>query len=521
MRIQLVHPPVYVNVRALTALRPGLPLGLAYVAAALEKSGHEVSVLDAVGAAPDRVTADGAMHRLGLTPEELVARLDASAEAIGITNMWSFSWPLVREIILRIRAARPGVPIVAGGEHFTGLTRESMEQSPIDYVVRGEGEETAALLFAALSRGDLDAASIPGLAWRRGHEIVINEPRERTRDVDAIPWPAWHLFDVRGYYAHSLITGLDAGLTIPILATRGCPYSCTYCSSPRMWTTRWVPRDPIDVVNEIERYVRTFGARNFPFQDLTAIIRKDWIVRFCSELLERRLDVTWQFPSGTRCEVIDDEVAGLLAASGGRSLAFAPESGSSTTRAKVKKRMTEEGLLDAVRASVRHGLNLTVFVVIGFPHDTAADLAETLRLAKVLAKLGVDDLAIGFFFPIPSTELFDQLVDWGRIQVTDEFLKTPLHANEKVLGEANNYCEHLSAAELTRWKYRIHLTFYAWSAIHHPAKLARLAWNLIRGRETRKMETVLRELARNTLRRAFFWRERSGTSAHAATASST
>ena len=511
MRVQLVHPPVYVNVRALTALRPGLPLGLAYVAAVLEKARHQVSVLDAVGAAPDRVTPDGAMHRLGLTPEELVARLDPAAEAIGVTNMWSFSWPLVRELIQRIRAARPGVPIVAGGEHFTGLTRESMEQAPIDYVVRGEGEETAAQLFAGLARGDLDPATIPGLAWRRGGEIVINEPRERTRAVDEIPWPAWHLFDVRGYYDHALITGLDAGLTIPILATRGCPYSCTYCSSPRMWTTRWVPRDPLDVVSEIERYVRDFGARNFPFQDLTAIIKKDWIVRFCRELLARRLDVTWQFPSGTRCEVIDDEVAGLLAASGGRSLAFAPESGSAETRAKVKKRMTEEGLLDAVRASVRHGLNLTVFVVIGFPHDTAADLAETLRLAKVLAKLGVDDLAIGFFFPIPSTELYDQLVASGRITLSDEFLKTPLHANEKVLDERNNYCEHLSARELTRWKYRIHLTFYAWSAAFHPLKLARLAWNVARGHETRKMETVLIELVRNTLRRAFFWRNRAAT----------
>ncbi|MFN7950557.1 MAG: radical SAM protein [bacterium] len=506
MRIQLVHPPVYVNVRALTALRPGLPLGLAYVAATLERAGHVVSVLDAVGSAPDRVTADGAMHRLGLTPEEIVARIDPGADAIGITNMWSFSWPLVREIIRRIHDAHPTKPIVAGGEHFTGLTRESMLEAPIDYIVRGEGEETALELFGALAGGPFDPSAIAGLAWRGRDGIAINEPRERTRDVDQIPWPAWHLFDVRGYYAHSLITGIDAGLTIPILATRGCPYSCTYCSSPRMWTTRWVPRDPVDVASEIERYVRDYGARNFPFQDLTAIVRKDWIVRFCRELLARGLDVTWQFPSGTRCEVIDDEVAELLRRSGGRSLAFAPESGSAVTRQKIKKRMSEDGLLDAVRASVRHGLNLTVFVVIGFPHDTAEDLAETRRLAKLLAKLGVDDLAIGFFFPIPSTELFDELVGSGRIRLCDEFLKTPLFANEKALDAAHNYCEHLTASELTRWKYRIHLTFYAWSAVHHPGKLVRLAWNLARGRETRKMETVLRELARNTLRRLVFWR---------------
>ncbi len=506
MRIQLVHPPVYVNLRALTALRPGLPLGLAYVAASLEKAGHQVSVLDAVGAAPARVTADGAMHRLGLPPDEIVARVDPAADAIGITNMWSFSWPLVRDIVKGIRAAHPAKPIVAGGEHFTGLTRESMEQSPVDFVVRGEGEDTAVELFAALEDGGLDAASVAGIAWRRGDEIVINAPRDRTRDVDQIPWPAWHLFDVRGYYAHSLITGIDAGLTVPILATRGCPYSCTYCSSPRMWTTRWVPREPGDVVDEIASYVRDFGARNFPFQDLTAIVRKDWIVKFCRELLARGLEVSWQFPSGTRCEVIDDEVAELLARSGGRSLAFAPESGSETTRQKIKKRMTEEGLLGAVRASVRHGLNLTVFVVIGFPHDTEADLRETLKLARKLARLGVDDLAIGFFFPIPSTELYDSLVAKGRITLSDEFLKTPIFANEKVLRDANNYCEHLTARELTRWKYRIHLAFYLKSALHHPAKLARLAWNVVRGRETRKMETVLIELARNTARRLFFWR---------------
>jgi radical SAM superfamily enzyme YgiQ (UPF0313 family) len=273
-----------------------------------------------------------------------------------------------------------------------------------------------------------------------------------------------------------------------------------------MWTTRWVARDPADVADEIASYVGRYGARNFPFQDLTAIVEKRWIVRFCQELLERRIDVTWQFPSGTRCEVVDDEVAELLARSGGRSLAFAPESGSERTRRRIRKRMTTHALLDAVRASVRHGLNLTVFVVIGFPHDTAEDLRDTLGLIRTLARLGVDDLAIGFFFPIPATELYDELVASGRIVPTDDFLETPIHANEKLLRASRNYCEHLSAWQLTAWKYRLHLTFYALSALHHPRKLLRLAANLARGRETRKMETVLREAVRNLVRRA--WRRR-------------
>ena len=496
MRVQLVHPPVYLNPRALTALRPGLPLGLAYVAAALERAGHEVSVLDAVGAAPDRISREGDMLWLGLEPGEIARRLDPEARVVGLTNMWSFSWPLVREILHAIRAARPDVTIVCGGEHFSGLPVESMEQAPVDYVVRGEGEETAVELWAGLERGDLDPAIIPGLVWRNGEEIVVNDDRPRIRDVDALPWPAWHLFDVEGYYDHNLITGLDAGLTIPVLATRGCPYQCTYCSSPGMWTTRWLPRDPVDVVDEIEGYVRRYGARNFPFQDLTAIIRKDWIVAFCRAILDRGLDVTWQFPSGTRCEVIDDEVAELLHRSGGRSLAFAPESGSAATRKRIRKRMTEEGLLDAVRASVRHRLNVTAFLVLGFPDDSEEDLRATRRLAARLAREGIDDVAIGFFFPIPNTHLFRQLVEEGRIRVDDDFLKTPLFANEKRLDDEHNYCRSLSARALTAWKYRIHGTFYLTSAWYHPQKVLRLLWNLVRGREERKLETVLLDALR-------------------------
>jgi hypothetical protein len=98
VRIQLLHPPVYLNVYAMTALRPSLPLGLAYVAAALRGAGHEVSVLDAVGLAPDRVTPGlrPQISQLGLTPKEVALHLDPEADVFGVTNTWSFSWPVVR-----------------------------------------------------------------------------------------------------------------------------------------------------------------------------------------------------------------------------------------------------------------------------------------------------------------------------------------------------------------------------------------------------------------------------------------
>jgi anaerobic magnesium-protoporphyrin IX monomethyl ester cyclase len=496
LKIQLVHPPVYLNVHAMTALRPSMPLGLAYIAAVLEQAGHEVGVIDAVALAPEQVTPDTGLHRLGLGPDEIAERIDPQTQVIGVTNMWTFSWPLVRRILTTLKERFPDKILVCGGEHFTGLPTLSLEQAPIDYIVMGEGEETVVELLKKLAAGERDPGELPGVAFRRGGEIVINPRRDRVRDVDAIPWPAWQHFDLEAYNEHALVNGVRAGWTIPILATRGCPYQCTYCSSPTMWTTRWYPRDPIDVANEITQYVKTYGAKNFPFQDLTAIIKKDWIVAFCTELIRRNLDIVWQFPSGTRCEVIDDEVASLLARSGGRHLAFAPESGSENTRKLIKKKMTTEGLFSAVRASVRHDLNVTAFLVIGFPHDTKDDLKQTVKFVRRLAREGIDDIAIGFYFPIPNTALYGYLVDAGRVDYSDRCLMTPIYANDERLRDDNNYCEHLTAAQLTRTKYWFLLNFYPLSFLFHPGKALRIVANVVRGKETRKLETFLIELKR-------------------------
>jgi anaerobic magnesium-protoporphyrin IX monomethyl ester cyclase len=496
MKIQLIHPPVYVNDSGLTALRPSLPLGLAYIAAVLEQDGHQVSVIDALGEAPDRKVPDGDIHRLGLSIDEIVERIDADTKAVGVTLMWSYAWPIVRELLHRIREIRPDLKIVCGGEHFTATTQLSMEQAPVDYIVRGEGEETAVALFRALELG-LDHSVIAGIAWRKpgedgGEEIVINPSRDRVKNIDEIPWPAWHLFDVQGYDENEFITGIRYGRTVPILATRGCPYQCTYCSSPGMWTTRWYARTPKDVVDEIEKNVERYGASNFPFQDLTAILKRDWVVDFANEILERKLEITWQLPAGTRSEIIDDEVATLLRRSGCRSLNFAPESGSERTRKHMKKMLTDEKLFRAVKAARKNKLNIGIFLVLGYPTDEPQDMKATVRMIRRLALEGVDDVAAGFFFPLPNTEIFRELETRGEVQLDDSFLKLPIYVHNNYLSEDRNYNWHMSAKQLTRWKYWIVLNFYLTSFARRPWRVPLIFWNFLLGKETRKLESFLR-----------------------------
>ncbi len=495
MKATLIHPPLFQNPRALSALGPAPPLGLAYIAAALQKAGHDITVIDAYSEAPECLVKIGQVYRLGLSPEEIVERIDPSSDVIGVTNMWSFSWPLVRSMLQIIRKKFPDVTIVCGGEHFNGLPEISMETAPIDYIVRGEGEEGVVELFEAIEKKkkevDCSLSEIPGIVWRDGHKVVVNSPRCRIKAVDDIARPAWNLFDLRTYNTQGMKTGTDYGFMIPILATRGCPYACTFCSSPGMWTQRWYPRTPKLVVDEIEHYIKTYTANTFPFQDHTAIVKKDWIINFCQEILKRGLKISWQFPSGTRCEAIDDEVAALLGKSGCRAMCFAPESGSEVTRQLIKKKMKRSSLFNAIDASVRNGLSITVYLVLGFPHDTDKMVRENLKFVRQLARRGVEDLGMDFFFPIPSSALYNYLVRKGRLEITDETLLAPLMATDWYLAEERNYSEHIPAWRLTFYKYLILLNFYPLAFLIHPSRIVRTVKNVVTHQEESKLEVFL------------------------------
>ncbi len=331
--------------------------------------------------------------------------------------------------------------------------------SKADYIVTGEGEETILELLDALERG-AELFGVNGIGYREGEAILVNARRDRRTDLDDIPSPAWDLFAVDTYNENGYVGGIDLGSkSIPILATRGCPYQCTYCSSPNMWTPRWVPRDPLKVVDEIQHYMEAYGARNFPFQDLTAILKKDWIVTFCNEILERNLDITWQLPSGTRSEAIDLEVARLLRSSGMATMSYAPESGSEHTRKLIKKRMKGENLVASVEAALEADLNVALCIVIGFPHDLPEHLEQNFEFLRLMRRRGVQDMVIGYYMALPGTEIFNTLYDADKITLDQNYFGHILQG--LALWPAISYNPALTRWELFKWKFRLYLAFYS------------------------------------------------------------
>ena len=494
-RLTLTRCPIVVSRSGLNAGLLCPPLSNAYLAAAARQQGYDVTIIDPVGEAPFEVHEVPGRNAVtyGWTMERIVQEIPGDTKYIGVSCMFSHEWPASKQLLQLIRTRFKEAIIIVGGEHVTAAPAESLRECPaINYAVLGEGEETLTDLLNTLQRGG-DVSGVPGLFYLKNGQELRTGHRERLRNIDNIPRPAWDLTPVESYLSNHLSFGVSAGRTMPILATRGCPYQCTFCSNPIMWTTRWYARSPKDVADEIESYVHKYNADNFDFYDLTAILKKDWIKEFCQELIDRNLNITWQLPAGTRSEAIDQDVARLLAGSGHRNLVYAPESGSDRMLKDIKKKVHLGRMAESMKGALKSGMSIKLNMIFGFPAETRGDIFLSFRFLAKMAWLGVDDVTISTFVPYPGSELFDNLRKTGRIRGLDDDFYYELVA----YGDAKNassYTEHLSSRELLTYRLGGMLLFYGLSFILRPQRIFLTIWHLYRRDHRTRIEKALDSL---------------------------
>jgi len=490
MHVTLIEPHKYVSVtnHASTVAMP--PLGLAYLAASLEQAGHRVTIVDACGMALDRLTTFGPVYLRGVSNEEAVAAIPADTNIIGVGAMFSCQWPATKLLLQAIRMRFPDVPLVMGGEHATALPDYSLETAPLDVAVLGEGEETMVQLVDHFS-GRVPIDQVAGIVYRDNGTIRTNPRRNRIRDVDAIPLPAWHLLDVERYLEFNQPHGAAQGRFIPMLATRGCPFECTFCSSPGMWTQRWTPRNPKLVVDEMELYMKQYSATDFQFEDLTAIVKKSWVVDFCSEIINRNLKITWQLPSGTRSEAIDDEVTYLMKRAGCHEFSYAPESGCPDTLKTIKKRVSLDKLFASAQAAMAAGINVGCFFIVGFPSERWPNILRTFKAIMKCAWLGFSTVNVNAFSPQPHTELYDQLVAAGKITINDAYFYGLFTFQDQGRWQTS-YNERFPSWQLSAFVKFGMLLFLATSFVRRPSRLIQVVLDPFRTKSHSKLGKYLR-----------------------------
>lgn len=492
MKITFIKPPAYGV--GLMGVQRVPHLGIAYIAAAARDEGHEVDVIDMCGEDIDRVELlRGKYLAYGMPVSALDTRLKPS-RVIGFTVMFSQDWVFIREIIDYVRKLAPDALLVAGGEHVTAVPDYCLSDCPaLDVCVVGEGEEALVSLLDATFRGD-DLSTVGSLVYRAPDGSVKHTARRnRIKGLDQLPLPAWDLIPVENYLSRGLNYHLQRGRTMPMLATRGCPYKCTFCSNPNMWGTAWLPRDPKLVVDEVELYIKQYGATNFIFSDLTAVIKKRVVVDFCREIIRRKLDVTWQLPT-TRSEALDLETLMLMHKAGCRELDFAIESASAEVIKSVLKNNNAEKMSQAIKDALSIEMNLAVNIIIGLPGEGLRDFFKSYFMSLRLAVMGLQELNCFPFTPYPGSQLFFEFIKAGRLRLDDKFF-LDLYGYAD-LSKAVSWSDRFSPRGLRFLRLFLMSSFYSVMFLTHPRRIVRLLTNVLRGDSTTKLEGVVKRIAR-------------------------
>jgi radical SAM superfamily enzyme YgiQ (UPF0313 family) len=460
-------------------------LGCAYVAGYIRKFGYDTELVDGVALGLNRVqplARHPGFQLQGGSIDDVVARVPAHTDVIGVSCMFSAEWVVVRRLICALRERFPDRLIVAGGEHVTALAEYSLRDCPqLDVVVKGEGEHVFYELLEAYGQGDW--RDVAGIAFLRDGRFVDNGGHKRIREPQDVPWPWWPDGYLEAFWEAGKSYGVRTGRDMPMLATRGCPYQCTFCSSPQMWTTRYVMRDVHDVVAEIQHYVAKYRITSIQLYDLTAFVRKDFTVALCNELLAAGIRLRWSLPSGTRSEALDSETLRLLKQSGCEYLAYAPESGSQRSLKKIKKRIHLDRMVASIREARAQGIVLRTNLIIGFPHETRRDVFATLFFGLRMAILGVDEVPYFIFSAYPGTEIFRELQAAGRIRLNDDYFMQLVSFNGKFsnLRPRGVTNPNLSAFELASLRLLFMLANYSISYLLRPWRIWRTLRNLATG----------------------------------------
>ncbi len=416
----MIRPPRVFLEATFTAGASIPPIGLAYVNASLEAAGFEVFAIDAIGEDLDqyyKISDVPGLNVQGMYLEDIIAKIPADTFVIGMSCMFSAEWVVHETLLKAIKAQFPNVPIVLGGEHVSAESENILRTCPaVDICVSGEGEVTMVELAKAFANSG-NWKNVDGISYRHGDHVVKNKSRARNKDINSIPSPSWKNIPVERYHELGYSTGSVFRPSMPILASRGCPYRCTFCTSPQMWGTDIYLRDPKSVIDEIKMYSEKYPITHIEFIDIVGVMNRKWVRELMHHWVEAGLKLTWIYAAGTRSEILDEEILSLFKKTNMLRLMYAPESGSKETIKRIKKRIDLDKMMRSMETANSMGLILKAPLLYGLPGQTFKEAMESVWFSFKLSWIGVDDVVAHAFSAHPGSELHNGLLDSGKINM--------------------------------------------------------------------------------------------------------
>jgi radical SAM superfamily enzyme YgiQ (UPF0313 family) len=378
-----------------------LPLGLAYVAASLEKAGFQVEVLD-------NYLLEKPIDGVKLEVKQ------RNPEIVGITCS-SATYSRCIETAKAIKDALPSCKVVVGGWHPTYEPVSMLQHQEIDYVVMGEGERAMVELstFITEGRDERDLASVAGIAYRQKGQIV-KTAQQFISNLDEVPFPARHLLPMHMYDRQIEYLSVKPVDNMNIM--RGCPYNCAFCETKQLWGSACRGFSPKYILEEIKHLMANYGTKGIYFINDNFTIRKKGTSELCTLIRNENIDLEWV--CDTRVDLVSRELLREMKSAGCKTIWFGGESGSQRILDRVNKRVTLAQTEAAFKMCREEGIQTACSFLLGIPGETKEEMKATFKFAR---KLDPDWCRFNIFVAVPGSALYREVMEKGLYDRVEDF----------------------------------------------------------------------------------------------------
>jgi radical SAM superfamily enzyme YgiQ (UPF0313 family) len=372
-----------------------------YVAAALEKAGFEVQILD-----------NYLLKKPVSELKQIVTSLNP--KIVGIT-CGSATYKRCIETAKAIKEVLPRCKIVVGGWHASYVPDSLLENPEIDYVVMGEGENAVTRLATCIVNGnELQAMALAGVACRRQGKNIKNPPKF-IENMDEIPYPARHLLPLELY--DRTIEYLSVKPADVMSIARGCVYNCGFCETRKLWGNICRAFTPQRVIGEIRDLQSRYGTKGIYFINDNFTLRKKETLELCNLMIKEKLDLEWV--CDTRVDLVNQALLEAMSKAGCKTIWFGVESGSERILQRIGRNTTLEQIETAFKLCRKNGMQTACSFMLGVPDETLEEMEVSLKFAK---KLDPDWCIFNIFIANPDSRLYQEVLDSKNYTQLDDFL---------------------------------------------------------------------------------------------------
>ncbi len=438
MRVALINLPTRHDLKVIN-------IGMYYIAVAIRAAGHELAVFDCVS---ENLSIPDVILRLKRDQPDIIA-------LSGMVTTYYFLEPLCAEI----KKAFPDIPILAGGSVGSSIISIIEKHTGIDYVIEGEGEDAVVEFLEALESGKADYSNISGLYFRRDGKFCYTRPRNYEGTsigaLDKIPYPSYEDINMEFYILNitkifgSILPDLpeykDRKFRLfPLVPTRGCPYSCSFCYRLiKQHRTHSVDY----LIDQIKFLKEKYKINGFPLFDELIMADTKWLKSFCDRVVEEKLNVIF-FSGGCKPNLVNKDLLIAMKRANFVKLGYGVESGSQRILDMMHKKTTVEQNFRAIMDTYDVGIFSQSNFVFGHPGENIDTIRETARFIARTNRTK-ESYQIFFLAVYPGTDVYNYALSKGIIKDEREHLL-------KVTGQSD-YLVNLS-----EFKTRNDLIFNVW-----------------------------------------------------------